>query len=150
MSAPATPFGSVLPVRDVPAALQQWMAFDFGTKRTGVAVGNRVTLTAQALATAKGNGPQRWQMIDVVVAEWAPQAMVIGVPFHPDGNPHENTRLARKFGRQLAARYHLQVYEADERYTTTAALAAGAKDPDGAAACLILEQFLRALDTPAL
>jgi putative holliday junction resolvase len=150
MNVHATPTGSVLPVRDVPAALQQWMAFDFGTKRTGVAVGNRITYTAQALTTVTGHGAQRWQMIDAVVAEWAPQAMVIGVPFHPDGNPHENTRLARQFGRQLAARYHLQVYEADESYTTTEALAGGAKDLDGAAACLILEQFLRALDASAL
>lgn len=123
--------------------LQSFMAFDFGLKRTGVAVGNRITQTAQALATLKAQGNQRWPLIDPLIKDWAPQALVIGVPYHPDGAAHDNTHKARQFGRQLAQRYRLPVFEVDERYTTVEALAQGAKDPDGAAACLILEQFLQ-------
>jgi putative Holliday junction resolvase len=70
---------------------------------------------------------------------------VIGVPYHPDGAPHENTARALKFGRQLRGRFNLPVYEVDERYSTTEALASGAKDADAASACIILEQFLRSL-----
>ena len=79
------------------------------------------------------------------IAEWQPDALVDGVPFHPDGAAHDNTRRARRFARQLHGRFRLPVFEVDERYSTTEALAAGAKDADAAAACIILEQFLRSL-----
>ena len=79
------------------------------------------------------------------ILEWQPDALVVGVPFHPDGAAHENTARARKFARQLAARTKLQVFEVDERYSTTEALSAGAADADAGAACIILEQFLRSL-----
>ena len=68
-----------------------------------------------------------------------------GVPRHPDGAEHENTRRALRFARQLRVRSGLPVYEVDERYSTTEALAAGARDADAAAAAIILEQFLRSL-----
>lgn len=123
--------------------MQSFMAFDFGVKRTGVAVGNRITQTAQALPTLKAQGEPRLQLIDRLIKDWVPHAIVLGVPFHPDGAAHENTRKARQFGRQLAQRFRLPVFEVDERYTTVEAIAQGAKDPDGAAACIILEQFLR-------
>ena len=64
---------------------------------------------------------------------------------HPDGAPHENTARALKFARQLRGRFGLQVFEVDERYSTTEAIAAGAADADAASACIILEQFLRNL-----
>ena len=70
---------------------------------------------------------------------------MIGVPYYKDGEAHDNTRRAQKFGRQLHARYKLPVFEVDERFSTTEALQMGAKDPDAAAACIILEQFLRSL-----
>jgi putative Holliday junction resolvase len=70
---------------------------------------------------------------------------VVGVPFHPDGAEHDNTRRARRFARQLHGRFHLPVHEVDERYTTTEALAAGARDADAAAAAIILQQFLQNL-----
>ena len=71
--------------------------------------------------------------------------LVVGVPFHPDGAPHANTRRARRFGRELGARFKLPVHEVDERYTTTAAAAAGQGDLDAAAAAIILEQHLAGL-----
>jgi putative Holliday junction resolvase len=62
---------------------------------------------------------------------------------HPDGAPHENTVRARRFARQLAGRFKLPVREIDERYSTTEALASGAKDADAASAVILLEQFFR-------
>ena len=129
----------------IPSHLQSFLAFDFGLKRTGVAVGNRFTRSAQGLATVKAEGDARWPLIDARVKEWQPDAIVVGVPYYQDGAAHENTRRAQKFGRQLHARYKLPVFEVDERYSTTEALQMGAKDADAAAACIILEQFLRSL-----
>ena len=65
--------------------------------------------------------------------------------FHPDGAEHAMTLQARKFARTLRNRFKLAVFEVDERYSTTEALANGATDPDAGAACVILEQFLRGL-----
>jgi putative holliday junction resolvase len=129
----------------VSAHYQSFLAFDFGLKRTGVAIGNKLMRTAQGLNTIKAEGDARWPLIEARIKEWQPDAIVIGVPYYQDGAPHENTRRAKKFGRQLHARYNLPVFEVDERYSTTEALEMGAKDPDAGAACIILEQFLRSL-----
>ena len=129
----------------VPAAQASFLAFDFGLKRTGVAVGNRLTRSATPLPTIRAEGEARWTPLAARIADWQPDALVIGVPFHPDGAEHENTRRARKFARQLRGRFGLPVFEVDERYSTTEALSAGAADADAASACIILEQFLRSL-----
>jgi putative holliday junction resolvase len=129
----------------VPASLSTFIAFDFGMKRTGVAVGNRVFGTAQPQRSIAAQGDARFVQIAQRIKEWQPDAIVIGVPYHPDGAAHENTVRAQKFGRQLHGRFQLPVFEVDERYSTTEALAAGAKDADAASACIILEQFLRSL-----
>lgn len=129
----------------VPAHLSSFLAFDFGLKRTGVAVGNRITRTATPQATIHAQGDARWTPIASVVTEWQPHALVVGIPFHPDGAAHDNTRRAERFARQLRSRFQLPVYEVDERYTTTEAHASGARDADAAAAVIILEQFLRSL-----
>ena len=128
---------------DVPATQQTFLAFDFGLKRTGVAVGNRLTRGAQPQSTIRAEGDARFDAVARVLREWQPDALVVGVPFHPDGAAHENTARAQKFARQLRGRFGLPVYEVDERYSTTEAQAEGAKDADAAAACIILEQFLR-------
>jgi putative Holliday junction resolvase len=127
----------------VPTELQTFLAFDFGLKRTGVAVGNRLTATATPQPTLKAEGDARFALVQARIREWQPDALVVGVPFHPDGASHENTARALRFARQLRGRFKLQVFEVDERYSTTEALLAGARDPDAAAACIILEQFLR-------
>ena len=132
-------------VLDVPAHLQTFIAFDFGAKRTGVAVGNRMLRTATPQVTIKAEGEARLTAVEARVREWQPDAVVVGVPFHPDGASHDNTARAKKFARQLRGRLKLPVYEIDERYSTTEALATGARDPDAGAACVILEQFLRSL-----
>ncbi len=118
-----------------------YLAFDPGVRRVGVASGNTLMGMATPLKTIACQGPQRMEQIAALVREWQPQALVVGVPFHPDGAAHDNTRMARRFARQLAGRFHLPVHEVDERYTTTEALAQGARDPDAAAAAIILEQF---------
>jgi len=130
---------------EVPAHLQSFMALDFGLKRTGVAVGNRLLRTATGQPTIHAQGDARFEQVRLRLAEWQPQALVVGVPFHPDGADHENTVRARKFARGLRGRFGLPVFEVDERYSTTEALSFGARDPDAGAACIILEQFLRSL-----
>lgn len=130
---------------NVPVGLQTFLALDFGIRRTGFAVGNRLMRTAQPQGTINAEGDARFVKIAERLREWQPDALVVGVPFHPDGAEHENTLRARKFARQLHGRFKLPVFEVDERYTTTEALAMGAKDADAAAACIILEQFLRSI-----
>ena len=133
------------PVLDVPSHFQTFLALDFGIKRTGVAVGNRLLRTATPQATIKAQGAAQLAAVEARVREWRPDALVVGVPFHPDGASHDNTARARKFARALRSRLKLPVFEVDERYSTTEALAAGAEDADAGAACVILEQFLRSL-----
>ena len=125
------------------SAASTFLAFDFGTKRVGVATGNGWMRQGQALRTLAVEGEARFVAIAALLKEWQPQALVVGVPFHPDGAEHENTQRARRFMRQLHGRFKLPVYEVDERYTTTEAHAAGAPDADGASAVFILEQFFR-------
>ena len=138
MAVPARP--------DVPRHFTTFLAFDYGARRTGVAVGNRLLRTATPQPTIQAEGRARLEAAAQRVQLWQPDALVVGVPFHPDGASHENTERARRFGRQLAARVKLAVYEVDERYSTTEALAGGAADADAGAACIILEQFLRSIE----
>ena len=127
---------------------QSFLAFDFGTRRVGVATGNTLTGTAQPLRTIAAEGEARFDAIGRLIAEWRPDALVVGVPFHPDGAPHDNTERARRFARQLHGRFKLPVHEVDERYTTTEAASRGATDLDAASAAIILDQFLGSLPTP--
>lgn len=129
----------------VSPALNTFLGIDFGLKRTGVAVGNRLLRTAQPAGSIRAEGDARFAHIAQRLKEWQPDALVIGVPYHPDGAAHENTARAKKFGRQLHGRFGLPVFEVDERYSTTEALANGARDADAESACIILEQFLRSL-----
>jgi len=138
--------GWALTMASAPAGRpQSFLAFDFGLKRTGVATGNSLLRQASALTTVAAEGDARFERIARLIAEWQPDALVVGVPYHPDGASHENTRRAQRFARQLHGRFRLPVYEVDERYSTTEALADGARDADAASACIILEQFLRSL-----
>ena len=128
---------------DVGGRVLSFLAFDYGRKRVGVATGNTVLCAAQPLRTIADEGEARFAAIAALIAEWQPDALVVGVPFHPDGATHDNTRRAQRFARQLHGRFGLPVHEVDERYTTVEALAAGARDADAAAAAVILDQFFR-------
>ena len=124
---------------------QTFLAFDFGLKRTGVAAGNSLLRQASPLTTVAAEGDARFVPIGKLIADWRPDALVVGVPVHPDGTPHDNTRRAQRFARQLNGRFGLPVHEVDERYSTTEAAAGGARDLDAASAAVILDQFLRNL-----
>jgi putative Holliday junction resolvase len=123
-----------------------FLAFDFGTQRIGVATGNTLTRHATPLRTIAGEGDRPFMAIEALINEWRPDALVVGVPFHPDGAPHDNTDRARRFARRLHGRFKLAVHEVDERYSTTEAVAGGAHDLDAASAAIILDQFLNRLD----
>ena len=90
---------------------QTLLAFDFGLKRTGTAVGNTLTCTARPLRTIAAEGDARFAAIAALLAEWQPDALVVGVPFYPDGAEHDNTRRARRYARQLRGRFGLAVHE---------------------------------------
>jgi putative Holliday junction resolvase len=119
-----------------------FLAFDYGLKRVGVASGNTLLGAACALTTISDEGDRRFARIGALIAQWQPDALVVGVPFHPDGAEHDNTRRARRFARQLHGRFGLPVHEVDERYSTTEAARHGG-DVDAASAAVILDQYLR-------
>ena len=104
--------------------MSTYLAFDFGTKSIGVAVGQTITGTAQPLAAIKAtDGIPNWDTITALHAQWQPTAMLVGLPLNMDGTEQEMTLRARKFGRRISARCKSQVFEVDERLTTTDAKA---------------------------
>ena len=98
------------------------LAFDYGEKFIGVAVGSTQSGLAQALTTvnATKKGPD-WAEITGLIAEWEPDWLVVGLPLNMDGTESELTRAARRFGDRLKGRYNLPVHMVDERLTTIAA-----------------------------
>ena len=99
-----------------------FLAFDFGTRRVGVAVGNSITSSARPLTTLHGEqNEQRFAAIAELIREWQPSALVVGLPSHDDGTPHELTRLCRRFAQRLKGRFNLPTILVDERYTSAAA-----------------------------
>jgi len=130
-----------------------YLAFDYGEKRIGAAVGDTVTRTARPLATLT-NGLDGAVKL---VAEWRPKALVVGLPLMEDGNEQTITHKTRAFAKALEARTRLAVHFSDERYSSRAAddllreaRASGAMarrvkkgDRDGLAAKIFLEQFLQ-------
>ena len=120
------------------------MAFDYGTRRVGVAVGNSVTQSGQALKTiAAPNLDALFIEIQALIKEWQPDRLVVGRPLHPDGAEHEMTAKAIRFGNQLHGRLNLPVVWVDERYSS-AVLEVDAKmrdNLDAHSAALILEQY---------
>lgn len=95
------------------------MGFDFGTKRIGVAIGQTITKTAQALKSIKSqDGIPDWQGLDQLIKQWQPDALVVGIPLNMDGSVQLLSEKASAFAELLKARYSLPVFEADERLTT--------------------------------
>lgn len=98
------------------------LAFDFGTRSIGVAVGNDITKSARPLSAIKAiDGIPNEQMLDKVIKEWQPGYIVVGLPLNMDGTDEEVGFKAKKFGNRLAAKYKLKVCFKDERLTTVAA-----------------------------
>jgi len=120
------------------------MAFDYGTRRIGVAVGNTLTKLGQPLKTiTEPNTDVRFKVIQDLITEWQPNRLVVGLPCHPDGTEHEMSQKARRFGNQLSGRFQLPVDWVDERYSS--AVLEGDPDMrdnlDAQSAALILEQY---------
>lgn len=124
------------------------MAFDYGTRRVGVAVGNSVTGTGQALKTiAAPNSDSLFKEVENLLKEWQPQRLVVGKPLHPDGAEHEMTLKAVRFGNQLQGRFQLEVEWVDERYTSAVLEGAAQMQDnlDAHSAALLLEQYFSEL-----
>jgi len=128
------------------------MAFDYGTRRVGVAVGNSETGLGQALKTiAAPNLDGLFKEVESLLKEWQPERLVVGKPLHPDGAEHEMTAKATRFGNQLQGRFHLPVDWVDERYTS-AVLEGDAQmqdNLDAHSAALLLEQYFSELAAQA-
>lgn len=100
------------------------LAFDFGTKRIGIAVGNTLLRRANPLTTINDEKTDtRFAKISELIGEWQPSALVVGLPSNDDGTPHELTALCRRFANRLKGRFNLPVILLDERYTSLAASA---------------------------
>ena len=122
------------------------MAFDYGTSRIGVAIGNTLTQTGQPIQIIAENGVDaRFGLIEALIQEWQPDQLVVGLPYHPDGAPHEMTVKAKRFGNQLYGRFHLPVDWVDERYSSV--VLEGNPDMrdnlDAQSAALILKQYFQ-------
>lgn len=99
------------------------LAFDFGTKFIGVAIGSTLTRQARALVSVRVTraGQPDWAGLTRLIEEWSPKALIVGLPLNMDGTPNPRTGPARKFGNRLKARYNLPVLMVDERLTTVLA-----------------------------
>ncbi|NND65380.1 MAG: Holliday junction resolvase RuvX [Gammaproteobacteria bacterium] len=132
------------------------MAFDYGVRRVGVAIGNTETASASPLTTIDfSQNANAWMTIDDLIKEWRPAQLVIGKPFNMDGSDSAMTTKAMSFKAQLEQRYELPITAIDERLTSNEAedilreqRQSGIKkhrikkgDVDSLAACLILQSF---------
>jgi len=134
-----------------PATNTTVLAFDFGEKRIGVAVGDLAVRIAHPLATIDAEDNQRrFGEIQKLVADWRPARLVVGLPMHADGTEHELSRLSRRFAQRLEGRFGLPVSLVDERFTSVAAesrlresgVRNMVKTLDAAAASEILQSWL--------
>src|SRR5690606_4627474 len=116
--------GAVASRGEVPAAARARtiLAFDYGARRIGVAVGNTVTGSARPLQTLEEPvAARRFERIGALLGEWQPDALVVGRPLQPDGAANAVTLAAERFARQLTGRFGLPVALVDERYSSVAA-----------------------------
>ena len=121
------------------------LAFDYGQRHIGVAVGQDVTRSASPLASVRArDGSPDWTAIDALIREWQPALLVVGLPLNMDGTESDMSRKARRFARRLGARAGLPVSLADERLTSVAAreATAGRDARHAVAAALIAETWL--------
>jgi putative Holliday junction resolvase len=115
------------------------LAFDFGTRRIGSAIGNTITRHATPLQVlADRSERDRWRQIAALLEQWHPARLVVGVPRHADGHPHEMTARCERFARQLAGRYGLPVSCVDEAFSSSIG---GRSATDADAAAVILQQW---------
>ena len=129
------------------------LGFDFGLKRIGVAIGQKVTNSANPLKILIAeNGVPKWLEISKLIEEWGADALVVGLPFNMDKTEQPLTHRAREFGYELEKRFNLPVFFTDERLTTIEAKSqmhaekknrARFEKADSIAAKLIVESWMR-------
>ncbi len=130
------------------------IAFDYGLRYIGAAIGNQLIASASPLAVVSAkNGAADWLAIEKMLTEWRPQSLVVGLPLNMDGTDSEMSLRARKFARQLNGRFAIECFLQDERLTSYAAkqdrrergqnLDFGRSTVDAEAACLILLDYWR-------
>lgn len=115
---------SHLPIleRSYPDITGTLLAFDFGEKRIGVAVGETMLKVAHPLTTISAEENEvKFTQIGALIAEWRPNLLVVGLPMHMDGESHLLTQLAKKFAQRLEGRFNLPVIMIDERLTSVEA-----------------------------
>ncbi|MBC3875678.1 Holliday junction resolvase RuvX [Undibacterium flavidum] len=118
------------------------LAFDFGLKRIGVAVGNTLIRQAQPLSII--NAPSndgKFEVIARLIQEWQPALCVVGLPMHQDGVAHEMTVRCQRFANQLHGRYGVKIALVDERYSSAVLHAKQGERIDDQAAAVILQQY---------
>lgn len=131
-----------------------FLGFDFGYRRIGVAVGQKITCSARPLSTLDAKlGSPNWDAVQKIIKEWRPQALIVGLPTCIDNTEQYTTEAARNFAQQLSQRFSLPVHLVDERLSTVEAraqlFAEGGyrkiveSQVDSFAACVILEQWLQ-------
>jgi putative Holliday junction resolvase len=118
------------------------LAFDFGLKRIGVAVGNTLMQQAQPLSIIDAvSNDAKFAAIEKLMKEWQPQVCIVGLPMHPDGEPHAMTARCQRFAHQLEGRFGVATVLVDERYTSAVLHAKQGERIDDQAATLILQQY---------
>lgn len=123
------------------------IAFDFGLKRIGVAVGNSLLKQATPLKIIEApTNDGKFAAIGALLQEWQPDLVVVGLPLHPDGAEHEMTARCRRFANQLHGRYGLPSVLVDERYTSAVLTQQRGQHVDSEAAALILQQYFEQHD----
>lgn len=101
-----------------------YLAFDFGMRRIGVAVGQSITRTAQGLCVLLANqGEPKWEDIQALIDKWQANALVVGIPLNMDGTEQPIGQQAKLFAQTLRLKFNLPVHEADERLSTIEARA---------------------------
>ena len=121
------------------------MGFDFGMKKIGVAVGQKVTKTASGLGVVQAcDGIPKWDYLDRIVLDWHPERFIVGLPINMDGSDSQMSKKAQKFSRRISARYNIKSEMFDERLTSFEARENNGKTHlDAVAAKIILESWLR-------
>lgn len=118
------------------------LAFDFGLKRIGVAVGNTLMRQAEPLEIiSAATNDAKFVEISKLILSWQPVLCVVGLPMHPDGTAHEMTQRCQRFANQLQGRFGIPTELVDERYSSAVLSARRGERIDDRAAALILQQY---------
>lgn len=122
--------------------METLLAFDFGVKRIGVAVGNTLIRQAQPLTIISAvTNDARFTALGRLIGAWTPARCIVGLPSHPDGGAHGMTIRCRRFANQLHGRFGMETVLVDERYSSAVIAQRRGEHIDAEAAAIILQQY---------